>query len=125
MNKQTVGQQFQEQQTIKQQTPNQVQQVPQSQQSSQLKELLKNVDKTIQQAQQSIRQVQTGQDDLFQTADQRLQFALQQLQNLKTLETQMITGLPESAKQQLEQAYHEINQAGQTLTFAQQSLNKN
>lgn len=117
MEKQTVEQLYHEQQQLNQQ--NQASGQPASVGPM---GYLEKTAQAIQQSQQAIRQVQVGQYQQLQLAEQRLQHALLQLQQFKTKGTKMAEKLPESVNQQLEQAYHEINQAGQTLALVRRQL---
>lgn len=96
----------------------------QSKDKGQLPKIFQQMEEALLQAHQSIKQAQLANptQSSLQLADQRLQYASQLLQQLKTSTPDVTKGLPKSSQQQLTQLEHQIQQANDTLQLVINSI---
>ena len=126
MKKQTVQERYDEQQTMKQggsSQPAQLTPDPQMKQQ-QLQQIFRQTDEAVQQAHQAVRQALAGNplELQLQQADQRLTFAQQQLQQMKTTAPEIATGIQPAAQTQLKELERHLQQAGKTLSILKNSF---
>jgi len=126
MKKQTVLERYEQEQMKKGEGGGKPISKSQSGGNQQLSKIFQQMEEALLQAHQSVRQAQLADPtQLFlQQADQRLQHASQQLQQLKTATPELTLGLSKASQQQFTQLDHQIQQASGTLQLMMTSLNE-
>src|SRR5690625_2179009 len=126
MQKQTVEQHDVEQQMMNpQKKPEQhVLQETEPKQTQQLQKIFAEISHSLGQASQAVQQAKLENPTQYQLPiiEQRLLYAIQQLQNLQTAAPEITSNLSKGTEQQLTQLNNQINNASSTLQLIQQSL---
>jgi len=129
MQKQTVEQRYVEQQLMNHQIkPKQhVLQEVEPQQKQQLQKICNEIKHSLGQASQAVQQAKLENPTQYQLPiiEQRLTYAVQQLQKLQSASPEITSGLSQGTKQQLTQLNNQIHSASNTLQLIQQSLQPN
>src|SRR5690625_4912251 len=126
MQKQTVEQRYLEQQMMNQQLkPKQnVLLETEPKQKQQLQKIFDEIKHSLGQASQAVQQAKLENPTQYQLPiiEQRLTYAVQQLQQLQTAAPEITSGLAKGTEQQLTQLNNQIHNASSTLQLIQQSL---
>src|SRR5690625_4859177 len=129
MQKQTVEQRYVEQKMMNpQKKPKQhVLQETEPKQTQQLQKIFAEISHSLGQASQAVQQAKLENPTQYQLPiiEQRLLYAIQQLQKLQSASPEITSGLSQGTKQQLTQLNNQIHSASNTLQLIQQSLQPN
>lgn len=124
MEKQTVQERYEQEQVMQGHKQTIQLQPSQSGTKGQLQKVFKQMEESLLQAHQSVRQAQLANPTQLslQEAEKRLQYASQLLQQLGTSAPELTNGLTLGSQQQLTQLDHQIGQASGTLQLILKSI---
>ncbi|MEI3604102.1 hypothetical protein SPD48_00230 [Pseudogracilibacillus sp. SE30717A] len=126
MPKQTVEQQYTQQQAMKSELKpkDKANMALKTKQQQHIAKILNAINQSLQEAQQAVRQVK-GTNPIqpqLRLADDRLSNATQLLQQLQISAPEMVFGFSKGEQQQLKQLDYQIEKAASTLQLIQQSI---
>src|SRR5699024_8047692 len=123
MKKQTVEERYGEQQIMTGKIYADQKPSPPEKTDVRVKQILKQTEQALRQAYQSVQQAELAFPSLshLELANDRLQYATDNLHQLETIKPKLIVGFPKNTEQQLVQLKNEVKQATKTLQLIQSS----